>query len=96
MITRIPLDLTDDERRAITGSRRLATRKQIVDFVGRLVAMAIQSDAVKVVDDQIEFTGRVDFSALTCTTLDHLYALGPKTAETTCYCGKRRWFSEPK
>lgn len=91
MITIIRLDLTDDQRRAISGKRTPATREQVTDFVERLVAGALRTDRTLPVatvarDSGIDYVRRED-----CTTLDHLYPLGPKTAGTPCYCGQRRW-----
>lgn len=100
-MTRITLTLTDDERRAIslalTGKKRPATRAQVTDFVQRLVAAVIDpalagaSTIVVEHDDRGEHVTTFDPRRLTCTSLDHLYALGPKTPDTTCYCGQRKW-----
>lgn len=97
MITRIALDLTDDERRQISGKSRPATRKEINQFFHRLMAATLQRGeqalpAVTIRADRDE-TERVTItsSALDCTTLDHLYPLGEKTADTKCFCGKRAW-----
>lgn len=97
MITRIAFQLTDDERRTISGRRRLATRKEIIEFAQRLLAAALDPDMATastiVVDDvgPSQKTFVIDRTRMNCTTLDHLYPLGPKTAETPCYCGQRKW-----
>lgn len=100
MITTIRLDLTADELRTINrivnGKRSPATRKQVVDFVQRLVAAVVdpacaESNAIVVEhsDDGARAT-EINPGALGCTTLDHLYPPGPKTAETRCFCGKQQ------
>lgn len=106
MITRIAIELTDDERRRInrivTGKNKRATRATVVDFVQRLVAAVVDpategSTAIVVehtTDGSLATT--FDPSAVSCTTLDHLYPLGPKTATTPCYCGKSAWGGVPK
>lgn len=101
MVTRILLNLTDEERReisrAVTGKNKPATRAQIADFVQRLVAAVVDpalsgSDTIVVEhDERGERATTFKPAALTCTSLDHLYPLGPKTPETACYCGKNKW-----
>jgi hypothetical protein len=88
MITRVAFTLTDEERRRISGKKRPATRKEITDFVTRLVAHALQRELAP---PPVAATTEIDPQSLACTTLDHLYPLGPKTAETPCYCGRRTW-----
>lgn len=92
MITRVAFNLTDDERRAISGRRRQATRKEVAAFVERLVAAALQrgeTPAMLPRPADPSF-GRSD-TMPSCTSLDHLYPLGPKTPDTPCYCGRRKW-----
>lgn len=101
MITRIALNLTDDELRAINrvvnGRRTPATRKQVVDFVQRLVAAVVDpaltgADEILVEhDDTGTRSTTIRPAGLHCTTLDHLYPLGPKTPATPCFCGKKTW-----
>lgn len=97
MVTNIKLNLTDDERRAITGRRRPASRKEISEFVSRLVAAALDpamADATTIVVEEVgesRMTFTIDRGKLQCTSLDHLYPLGPKTPDTPCYCGRNKW-----
>lgn len=97
MITSIRLDLTDDERRAISGKSRPATRKEINEFVHRLAAAALDpamAGAETIVVEDVgpsRQTFSIERSKLNCTTLDHCYPLGPKEPTTRCLCGQRTW-----
>lgn len=94
MITRIKFDLSTEELQIISGTRRTATRKQVTEFVERLLAVSLHRGDAALPVLGPEAPG-VDNPALSCTTIDHLFRPGPKAAEDRCYCGKQAWL-EPR
>lgn len=96
MITKITLDLTDNERRQISGTSRCATRKEVVALVHALVSAVVDPAMAGASEIVVEHEGRevtVNRSRLTCTAIDHCYPLGPKLATTPCFCGRSMWGS---
>jgi len=88
------LDLSEDALRAISGRRKPATRKEVREWLDKLVAYGVSAAAAehqstRASSRELLNSGPSKFSS--CGPLDHLFPLGPKSAETLCFCGRRRW-----
>lgn len=95
MITGLKIDLTDAELKMISGKARPATRKQVKEFVSRLIAVSLQRGESALPIITPPGSPGVGHPSLSCTSLDHLWPLGPKTDDTPCYCGQKVW-NDPK
>jgi len=54
MIVKVRFDLTDADRRRLTGSQRLATRKQVAELARRLLAEAMNPAEASVVNTRVD------------------------------------------